>query len=34
VVGGDIRENVFGALIEAVNRIKKDGSFKSEIYRD
>ena len=30
-VGGDIRENVFPALIEAVDMIKKDASKKREI---
>lgn len=33
-VGGDIRENVFAALIEGVNLIKKQGSRKVEIYKD
>ncbi len=31
-VGGDIRENVFAALIEAVNRIKKQAVSKEEIF--
>ena len=31
-VGGDIRENVFDALIEAVNRIKKHAAKKEEIF--
>ncbi|NLA74204.1 MAG: molybdenum cofactor biosynthesis protein MoaE [Deltaproteobacteria bacterium] len=31
-VGGDIRENVFDALIEAVNRIKKQAVSKEEIF--
>ncbi|MFH1491237.1 MAG: molybdenum cofactor biosynthesis protein MoaE [Pseudomonadota bacterium] len=31
-VAGDIRENVFPALIKAVNRIKADASRKKEIY--
>ena len=31
-VGGDIRENVFDALIEAVNRIKKQAAKKEEIF--
>ncbi len=31
-VGGDIRENVFAALIEAVNQIKKQAAKKEEIY--
>jgi molybdopterin synthase catalytic subunit len=30
VVAGDIRENVFGALIAAVNRIKAEASRKKE----
>ena len=29
-VGGDIRENVFPALIETVNRLKKEASKKKE----
>jgi molybdopterin synthase catalytic subunit len=33
-VGGDIRENVFTALMEGVNLIKKNGSRKTEIYKD
>ena len=32
VVGGDTREHVFPALIEAVNRIKKYGGKKKEIF--
>ena len=31
-VGGDIRENVFDALIEAVNQIKKQAAKKEEIF--
>ena len=31
-VGGDIRENVFPALIKAVDRIKKEASRKIETY--
>jgi molybdopterin synthase catalytic subunit len=31
-VGGDIRENVFSALIEGVNMIKKEASRKKEIF--
>ncbi|MFC1494250.1 molybdenum cofactor biosynthesis protein MoaE [Thermodesulfobacteriota bacterium] len=31
-VGGDIRENVFKALMEAVNRIKKNAASKEEIF--
>jgi molybdopterin synthase catalytic subunit len=31
-VGGDIRENVFTALIEAVNRIKAESSKKKEVF--
>jgi molybdopterin synthase catalytic subunit len=34
VVGGDIRENVFDALIKGVEMIKKDASRKKEIYED
>jgi len=30
VVAGDIRENVFPALVSAVNRIKKEASRKKE----
>jgi len=30
VVAGDIRENVFPALVSAVNRIKKEASTKKE----
>jgi molybdopterin synthase catalytic subunit len=33
-VGGDIRENVFNALIKAVNLIKKKASHKREIFID
>jgi molybdopterin synthase catalytic subunit len=33
-VGGDIRENVFPALINGVDLIKKDASSKREIYED
>lgn len=32
VVGGDTREHVFPALIEAVDRIKKHGGKKREIF--
>lgn len=32
VVGGDTREHVFPALIEAVNRIKSDATKKHEIF--
>jgi molybdopterin synthase catalytic subunit len=32
VVGGDTREHVFPALIEAVNRIKSEATKKREIY--
>lgn len=31
-VGGDIRENVFAALMKAVNRIKKSSASKEEIF--
>jgi molybdopterin synthase catalytic subunit len=31
-VGGDIRENVFAALIEVVNRIKKQAVSKEELF--
>lgn len=31
-VGGDIRENVFAALVEAVNLIKKSAASKEEIF--
>ena len=31
VVGGDTREHVFPALIEAVDRIKREGASKKEI---
>lgn len=33
VVAGDIRENVFPALVTAVNRIKKEASHKKENMR-
>jgi molybdopterin synthase catalytic subunit len=33
-VGGDIRENVFTALIKGVEMIKKDASKKKEIYEE
>lgn len=33
-VGGDIRENVFPALVKGVEMIKKDASSKREIYED
>jgi molybdopterin synthase catalytic subunit len=32
VIGGDIRENVFPALVETVNRIKAEASFKEESF--
>jgi molybdopterin synthase catalytic subunit len=32
-VGGDVRQNVFSALINAVDRIKKEATDKREIYR-
>ena len=32
-VAGDIRENVFAALIKAVDRIKAEGSRKKEFFR-
>lgn len=32
LVGGDTREHVFPALIEAVNRIKSEGSQKKELF--
>ena len=32
VVGGDTREHVFPALIEAVNRIKSEATTKKEIF--
>lgn len=32
VVGGDTREHVFPALIEAVDRIKKEGGKKKEMF--
>lgn len=31
-VGGDIRDNVFPVLINTVNRIKKEGSRKEELF--
>ncbi len=34
VVAGDIRENVFPALVSAVNRIKKEASKKKEHLRE
>lgn len=34
VVGGDIREHVFAALMEAVNRIKAESSKKNEHFSD
>ncbi len=33
-VGGDIRENVFPALMDAVNRIKKEACTKEEIFKE
>lgn len=33
VVAGDIRENVFPALVNAVNRIKKESSRKKESFK-
>jgi molybdopterin synthase catalytic subunit len=30
MIAGDIRENVFSALIDAVNRLKKEASIKKE----
>ncbi len=33
VVAGDIRENVFPALVSAVNRIKKEASKKKESFK-
>jgi molybdopterin synthase catalytic subunit len=33
-VGGDIRENVFNALIKVVDLIKKKASHKREIFMD
>jgi molybdopterin synthase catalytic subunit len=33
-VGGDIRENVFAALIKGVDLIKKNAAKKREIYED
>jgi molybdopterin synthase catalytic subunit len=33
-VGGDIRENVFPALIKGVDMIKKDAARKKEIFED
>jgi molybdopterin synthase catalytic subunit len=32
LVGGDTRENVFPSLIKAVDRIKKEGVKKREIF--
>lgn len=32
VIGGDTREHVFPALIEAVNRIKAEGAAKKELF--
>lgn len=32
VVGGDIRDHVFPALIKAVERIKREGSRKKEVF--
>lgn len=32
-VAGDLRENVFPALIEGVNRLKKEASRKKELFR-
>ena len=32
-IAGDIREHVFAALIEAVNRIKSEASRKKEIFK-
>lgn len=32
LVGGDIRDNVFPALIRAVNRIKSEASAKKELF--
>ena len=34
VVAGDIRENVFPALVNAVNRIKKEASKKKETMKE
>lgn len=34
VIAGDIRENVFDALITAVNRIKTEASRKKERYKE
>ena len=34
VVAGDIRENVFPALVDAVNRIKKEASRKKETMKE
>jgi len=31
-VGGDIREHVFAALMETVNRLKKEASKKKELF--
>jgi molybdopterin synthase catalytic subunit len=33
-VGGDIRENVFSALVKGVDMIKADASSKREVYDD
>lgn len=32
VVGGDVRDNVFPALIRAVDRIKSEASMKNELF--
>ena len=32
VVGGDTREHVFPALMDAVNRIKAEGTKKKELF--
>ena len=32
-VAGDLRENVFPALMEAVNRLKKEASKKKELFK-
>jgi len=32
VIGGDTRPHVFDALIKAVDRIKKEASFKKEVF--
>jgi molybdopterin synthase catalytic subunit len=34
VVGGDTREHVFPALIQAVDAIKKGGAVKNELFQD